>query len=124
MRIRKNRSLIRPKEFKLKPQVQKKKSDVAVSTITRKNSLNQLDQQNNSTGCRSRDVSPKDKVISFNPNSSTLFKCKNKEIGKLAFDDPTEEMNMRWLKLVQRQAPTVDLVDISDEVNPFYSQKR
>ena len=31
---------------------------------------------------------------------------------------------MRWLKLVQKSIPTVDLVDISDEVNPFYSQKR
>ena len=38
--------------------------------------------------------------------------------------DPTEEMNVRWLKLIKMKVPTVDLVDISAEVFPYVSYKR
>ena len=38
--------------------------------------------------------------------------------------DPTEEMNKRWLKAIQRKVPTIDLVDISSEVFPFRASKR
>ena len=33
-------------------------------------------------------------------------------------------MNKRWLKVLQRKVPTIDLVDISAEVFPFKVQKR
>ena len=40
------------------------------------------------------------------------------------YEDPTEEMNKRWLRLMQKKVPTVDLVDVSAEVYPFNSHKR
>ena len=33
-------------------------------------------------------------------------------------------MNKRWLKVIQKKVPTIDLVDISAEVYPFNSYKR
>ena len=33
-------------------------------------------------------------------------------------------MNKRWLKVLQKKVPTIDLVDISAEVYPFDSFKR
>ena len=33
-------------------------------------------------------------------------------------------MNKRWLKVIQRKVPTIDLVDISAEVFPFRASKR
>ena len=33
-------------------------------------------------------------------------------------------MNKRWLKIIQRRIPTIDLVDISAEVFPYNSHKR
>lgn len=44
--------------------------------------------------------------------------------SKMSYLDPTEEMNKRWLKVIQKQVPTIDLLDISAEVYPFNSQKR
>ena len=45
-------------------------------------------------------------------------------IEELSYVDPTEEMTKRWLKVIQRRTPTIDLVDISAEVFPFNPQKR
>ena len=42
----------------------------------------------------------------------------------MTFEDPTEEMNKRWVRLIQRKVPTIDLVDVSAEVYPFNSHKR
>ena len=47
-----------------------------------------------------------------------------KAFRELSYLDPTEEMNKRWLKLLQKKVPTIDLVDISAEVYPFNSHKR
>ena len=41
-----------------------------------------------------------------------------------SYKDPTEQMNARWLKIIQRKIPTIDLIDISTEINPNNSQKR
>ena len=46
------------------------------------------------------------------------------KFSQLSYIDPTEEMNKRWLKEIQRKIPTIDLVDISAEVFPFNSHKR
>ena len=45
-------------------------------------------------------------------------------MNQIGYMDPTEEMNKRWLKLIQSKVPTVDLVDISAEVFPYKSHKR
>ena len=47
-----------------------------------------------------------------------------KAFRALSYLDPTEEMNKRWLKLLQKKVPTIDLVDISAEALPFNSHKR
>ena len=33
-------------------------------------------------------------------------------------------MNDRWLNILKNRLPTIDLIDISDEIHPFNAQKR
>ena len=53
---------------------------------------------------------------------SSIFSMR--KANNLPYVDPTEEMNKRWLKHIQKKVPTIDLVDISAEVYPFNSIKR
>ena len=55
---------------------------------------------------------PSSFCVSFDMKEQKVFK-------KLPFIDPTEEMNKRWLKLMQKKIPTIDLIDLSTEVDPF-----
>ena len=68
-------------------------------------------------------------------NQSTLKKkqttaSKGRELTRIpslsqpAHPDPTAEMNKRWLKIIKRKVPAVDLVDISAEIFPYNSDKR
>lgn len=45
-------------------------------------------------------------------------------VNKTSYEDPTDEMIKRWIKIIRRRVPTVDLVDISAEVFPVNSKKR
>ena len=56
-------------------------------------------------------------------NSSSHSKYQ-RALKELRYVDPTDEMNRRWLKVLQKKAPTIDLVDVSAEVYPFNSHKR
>lgn len=38
--------------------------------------------------------------------------------------DPTDVMIKRWIKLIQKRVPTVDLIDISAEAVPNKAKKR
>ena len=42
----------------------------------------------------------------------------------ISYTDPTEEMNKRWLKTMTRYVPRIDLIDLSNETDPFNSVKR
>ena len=86
--------------------------------------LRLTDKQSCSTGHSSAEVSPKSKNRWNDSVASSLFTSTVKEAEPLSYEDFTEEMNMRWLKLIQRNVPTVDLVDVSLEVYPFNSHKR
>ena len=47
-----------------------------------------------------------------------------KSLEALSYLDPSDEMHKRWLKLLQKRVPTIDLVDLSAEIEPFNSHKR
>ena len=47
-----------------------------------------------------------------------------KTLEALSYLDPSDEMHKRWLKLLQKRVPTIDLVDLSAEIEPFNSHKR
>ena len=59
------------------------------------------------------------------PNlNNSVSENKFLRMNQIGYMDPTEEMNKRWLKLIQSKVPTIDLVDISAEVFPYNSHKR
>ena len=66
-----------------------------------------------------------DKSIKLTENAyQSTYTSSQKKFNELSYVDPTEEMNKRWLKVIQKRIPTVDLVDISAEVFPFNPYKR
>lgn len=60
--------------------------------------------------------------LSFQTSGSGVTKQRSENRPRYA--DPTEEMVSRWIKLIKRRVPTIDLVDISAEVFPFNAEKR
>lgn len=59
---------------------------------------------------------------SASPSSS--YVKNQKAFNELSYVEPTEEMNKRWLKMLQKKIPNIDLVDISAELYPYNSHKR
>jgi len=43
---------------------------------------------------------------------------------KLAYENPSDEMVQRWKKIIEKDLPAIDLIDLAAEHNYFYSQKR
>ena len=103
--------------------MKKQETEIGLNTA-RTSEVRQLDRQSCSTGYSSTEISPKSKTRRSGSPVSSIFTSNFKEEEQLIYQDPTEEMNMRWLKLIQLQAPTIDLVDMSLEVYPFNSYKR
>ena len=62
-----------------------------------------------------RNVIPKEKLD---------IETKMIETHRLLYVNPTEEMNRRWLNIIKKRLPTIDLIDISVEVLPFGANKR
>ena len=69
-------------------------------------------------------MSPQTQVEAASAAQGSSYVKEQKAFKELSYLDPTDEMNKRWLKLLQKKTPTIDLVDISAEVEPFNSYKR
>ena len=69
-------------------------------------------------------MSPQTQVEAASAAQGSSYVKEQTAFQGLSYLDPTDEMNKRWLKLLQKKTPTIDLVDISAEVEPFNSHKR
>ena len=67
-----------------------------------------------------KDQKPK---IDFYECLSTASSSKKNGNWK-SFKDPSDEMQRRWLKIIESEVPILDLSDISASVNPLNAVKR
>ena len=84
----------------MKDKINDQNTETRRKTDSKDSQLRQLDKQSCSTGHSSAEVSPQSKNRAGDSMASSIFTSTVKEDEQLTYEDLTEEMNMRWLKLI------------------------